>query len=105
TEKIKLSMGVKAGVTFLNTDFTGLRLESGDPSTDAAFQENINQTFPNFGAGAFLFHESFYIGLSAPNFLKGKHLQDPNGIQRLGSEEIHTYLTGGYVFDLNQDYK
>jgi len=104
-DKLKLSLGVKAGITFLDTDFSNFRLESGDVSTDAAFQENLHKTFPNFGTGAFLFHKDYYIGLSAPNFLNSKHLDDPDGIQRLGNEEIHTYLTGGYVYQLNSEFK
>ncbi|MEO1031807.1 MAG: PorP/SprF family type IX secretion system membrane protein, partial [Bacteroidota bacterium] len=63
----KLSLGVKAGFTFFNTDFSGFNLQSGNVSTDIAFNENINQTFPNVGAGVFYFTNKYYIGLSAPN--------------------------------------
>lgn len=105
TEKYKLSFGLKAGLSFLNTDFSDFRLESGPPSSDPAFGQNIDKTFPKIGIGAFFYSENYYVGLSTPSFLKGKHLDETEGIQHTGSEEIHLYLTGGYVFDLNEDFK
>lgn len=105
SDKHNLSFGVKAGVSFLNTNFNDFRLESGPASTDPAFSENMNKTFPNIGAGVFYFSEKYYVGFSSPNFLKGKHLSETDGIQHTGSEEIHLYMTGGYVFDLGKDFK
>ncbi len=105
SEKTKISLGLKAGATFLNTDFSRFRLESGDASTDPAYSQNINETYPTLGAGAFLFTNNYYVGLSTPNFLQSKHLNDANGIQRIGGEEIHLYLTGGYIFKVSQSLK
>ena len=105
SEKHKFSFGLKAGASFLNTNFNDFRLESGAASTDPAFSENIDKTFLEMGAGAFFYSEKYYVGLSTPNFLKGKHLNETDGVQRTGSEEIHLYLTGGYVFDLGEDFK
>lgn len=97
----KLSFGVKAGVTFFDADLT--RLTTTDPN-DPAMQP-INETFPNFGAGAYLFGDNYYIGLSAPNLFTAKHLENETGLARLGEESIHYFLTGGYVFDLNPNVK
>jgi len=105
SEKIKISLGLKAGATFLNTDFSRFRLESGGPNTDPVFSQNINETYPTLGTGAFLFSDKYYVGLSTPNFLTSKHLNDANGIQAVGSEEIHMYLTGGYVVKVSQRLK
>ncbi|WP_422106120.1 type IX secretion system membrane protein PorP/SprF [Winogradskyella sp.] len=101
----KLSLGVKAGFTFFNTDFSGFNLQSGNVSTDIAFNENINQTFPNVGAGVFYFTNKYYIGLSAPNLLTSTHLETENGVRTTGVESIHYFLTGGYVFDINDNLK
>ena len=101
----KLSLGIKAGVTFFNTDFSGFNLQSGDVSTDIAFNENINQTFPNVGAGVFYFTDKYYFGLSAPNLLTTTHLEAENGVRTTGVESIHYFLTGGYVFDINDNLK
>lgn len=101
----KLSFGAKAGVSFYNANFDGFVLQSGDRSTDSAFNDNVSQTFPNLGFGAFFFRENFYLGLSAPNILSRKHLETENGISATGSENVHYFFTGGYVFHINQNLK
>lgn len=105
--KTFLSFGMKAGVTLFNTQFSDFQLNSGDFTSDPAFSENINDTFLNIGAGLFLFSDDYYVGLSAPNFLGGKHIAERNGISALGSENLHLFLTGGYVFEISQtlDFK
>ncbi len=100
-----LSLGLKAGVTLFSTRFDNLQLNSGDFSTDPAFAQNISETFPNLGAGAFLFSDNYYLGLSAPNFFNNKHLDEENGVQRLGAENLHIFFTGGYVVNINRNIK
>ena len=101
----KLSLGIKAGFTFFNANFDGFILQSGNASTDVAFNENVSKTFPNIGIGAFYFTDQYYIGLSAPNMLTTTHLESENGIKSTGVQDIHFFLTGGYVFDINEDLK
>ncbi|KAA5827766.1 type IX secretion system membrane protein PorP/SprF [Algibacter amylolyticus] len=101
----KLSFGLKAGVTLFDTNFNGFQLQSGGSSSDEAFDENISKAFPNLGIGAFFFTDSYYLGLSAPNMLSTKHLENENGIAATGVQNVHYFLTGGYVFDLNKDLK
>lgn len=103
--KHKLSLGLKAGFTSFQTNFNGFKFESGDPSTDRAFSENINMFKPNFGMGAYYFTDNYYIGLSLPNLLSSKHIEERNGINAFGSENPHYFFTGGYVFDLSQAFK
>ncbi|PWH84197.1 hypothetical protein DIS18_06565 [Algibacter marinivivus] len=101
----KISFGVKAGIRMFDTNFNGLQLQSGPASGDNAFNENINRAFPNMGIGAFFFTDTYYVGLSAPNMLSTKHLENENGIKATGIENVHYFLTGGYVFDINQNLK
>lgn len=101
TETSKLSFGVKAGVTFFDADLT--RLQTNQPGDDA--MQNISEAFPNFGVGAYWFGDKYYVGLSAPNIFTSKHLENETGLARLGEENIHYFLTGGYVFDLNPNLK
>lgn len=103
--KNKLSLGLKAGFSALQSNFNGFILQSGSAATDAAFAENINVTKPNIGIGAYYFRDNFYVGLSAPNLLKAKQIEEKAGINAYGSEEIHTYLTAGYVFQVNDMWK
>jgi type IX secretion system PorP/SprF family membrane protein len=103
--KHRLSLGIKAGVTIFETNFNGFELESGSTSTDPAFDENINRVFPNVGAGLFYFTDKYYVGFSAPNLLSTKHIEERQGINRFGSENVHVFFTGGYVFQLNPNVK
>ncbi|MEO6347164.1 MAG: type IX secretion system membrane protein PorP/SprF [Aquaticitalea sp.] len=102
-EKTKLSLGIKAGATFFSTNFNGFVYSDDLP--DPAFAENFSKTFPNVGVGAFYFGENYYLGFSAPNLLRSKHLENNSGVVAAGVEEIHYFLTGGYVFNLNENLK
>jgi len=101
--KNKLSLGLKAGFSSMQTNFNGFRF--ADPQTDIAFSENINATKPNIGVGAYYFRDNLYVGLSVPNVLKSKYIEEKSGVNAFGSEEIHTFLTAGYVFQVNDMLK
>jgi type IX secretion system PorP/SprF family membrane protein len=96
----KLALGLKAGATFHDVGLTDLDLQ--DPA-DPFFSQDINNTYPNAGAGAFLYGDKFYLGLSAPNLLKSVHL-DENGV-KYGSETNHFFATAGYVFQVSDNFK
>ncbi|WP_371743273.1 type IX secretion system membrane protein PorP/SprF [Pseudozobellia sp. WGM2] len=102
-EKSNISLGLKGGFTTFETNFNGFVLP--EFQDDEAFNENLNNTFPNIGVGAFYHRNHFYAGISAPNLLTSKHLENRDGINRIGSEKIHFFLTTGYVYELNQDIK
>ncbi|MEG9328658.1 type IX secretion system membrane protein, PorP/SprF family [Salinimicrobium catena] len=102
SDNSKLSLGLKGGVNFFDADLAGLR--TPEQGVDPAM-ENISETFPNFGVGAYWFGKNYYVGLSAPNLITSKHIENADGRAGLGEENIHYFLTGGYVFDLNDDLK
>ncbi|WP_415372409.1 type IX secretion system membrane protein PorP/SprF [Patiriisocius sp. Uisw_047] len=98
--KAKLALGIKAGATFHDVGLAGLDTQDeGDPF----FSQDINDTYPNIGAGAFLYTDNFYLGLSVPNMLKSVHL-DENAL-KFGSEINHYFATAGYVFQVNDNFK
>ena len=79
SERTKLALGLKAGATFHDVGLTDLDLQQpGDPF----FANDINNTYPNVGAGAFLYGDNYYFGLSVPNMLNSVHL-DENGFLEL----------------------
>ena len=100
-ENTNLSFGAKAGLTTFDANLSGLDLN--DPN-DPAF-ENINEIFPVFGVGAFWFGDNHYLGVSAPNLLTSEHLDNSQLLRDRGTEEIHYYLTGGYVFNISDNFK
>ena len=97
-----LSFGLKAGVTFFDVDFTGFTLE--DPSDFGFAFEDIHQTFFNMGAGIYYNTDTYYVGLSVPNMLKSEHIDNDSG-NYSGVEESHWFLTGGYVFNINEQFR
>lgn len=103
SEKNKLSLGLKTGATFFSTNFNGFVYS--DVLPDQAFANNLSRTFPNLGVGTYYFGENYYLGFSAPNLLNSKHLEKHDGIVRTGSEDVHYFVTGGYVFTLNDKLK
>jgi len=98
----KLSLGIKGGLTTFDANISGLILNQ---LNDPAFREDLNEIFPVVGVGAYFFGEKYYVGLSAPNLLTSKHLENQQGLRTLGEENIHYFVTGGYVFDINEDFK
>ncbi|SNZ01561.1 type IX secretion system membrane protein PorP/SprF [Flagellimonas pacifica] len=103
TTKSNLALGLKGGITTFETNFQDFVLP--EFQNDIAFNENLNSIFPNVGIGAFYNRADFYAGISAPNLLTSKHLDNQNGINRIGSEEIHLFFTSGYVYTLNPTLK
>ena len=98
--RVQLALGVKAGATIHEVDLIGLGLQ--DPG-DPFFSQNIDNSYPNVGAGAFLYSDKWYVGLSVPNMIKSVHL-DENGL-KYGSEQLHYFATAGYVFNINDNFK
>lgn len=96
----KLALGLKAGATFHDIGLTGLDLIN---ENDPFFNENINTTTPNIGAGAFFYSNTYYLAVSVPNILESIHL-DANG-NTIGSETTHYFVTGGYVFQVSKNTK
>ena len=100
----RLAFGLKGGVTLLNVNLLDVVLPQTATGDDPLFDENINDAFPNFGAGVYYYNEKWYAGFSVPNILKSEHL-DKDNINTKASEEVHYFLTTGYVFDLSSTLK
>jgi len=98
----RLAFGLKAGATFHKVGLFEIGQNNPDPD-DPAFSENTSNTFLNIGSGVFYYTNNYYVAFSVPNMLKTAHL-DFNG-RKFGTETSHYFLTGGYVFNLNQNLK
>lgn len=98
----KLAFGLKAGGHLLNIDFTKLANYQNEPGNLA--QNAIDKRFaPNFGAGAYYYTQSFYLGLSVPNFLETEHFENSSSF--LATQRMNIYLITGYIFDLRPNWK
>lgn len=92
-DALQLSAGLQAGVSNWRGEWTSLTLEQAG---DVVFQENVNLWQPNFGVGAHLSHERFYVGLSCPRLLESK-LRPGN---ETGRRYRHYYLAAGAAIPL-----
>jgi type IX secretion system PorP/SprF family membrane protein len=99
----KLAFGLKAGLTMHKIDFNTIFPTLPDLNDGVFGAGNPNASFLNIGTGVFYYTEKYYVAFSVPNMLKTRYL-DFDGRQ-YGSEVVHYFLTGGYVFDLNPNLK
>lgn len=99
----KLAFGIKTGLTFHKVGLFDDVYPTLPDANDPAFSENTSNSYFNIGSGFFYYTNKYYLGLSVPNLMKSKHL-DFNG-REYGSEVSHYFLTGGYVFDINENLK
>ena len=97
-----LAFGIKGGITFQNINLDKLQYED---NSDVLINADPHKTMPNFGAGLFYYTDNYYLGLSIPNILKTRHFVKESGVIAKASENMHYFLTSGYVFELNQDVK
>ncbi|WP_175550042.1 PorP/SprF family type IX secretion system membrane protein [Mariniphaga anaerophila] len=99
-----LRLGIKGGVTAYTNNFTGYTGYPGDPE-DPVFMTDIETRFmPNFGVGAFLHNEKYYLGISSPKILK-TDFKNSSSEMSTWAELRHFFLIGGYVFDLAENLK
>lgn len=98
-EESRLAFGLKAGVSLLDVSYLDL-IDPDDP-----LNEPVHEASPNVGAGIYYYTNKYYIGFSAPNFMKTRHLESGDGYVSTASEQMHYFLTAGYVFDLGENIK
>ena len=97
----KLAFGLKAGARVLNIDWSrGRYYQSGDPLLNT----NINNKIaPAIGAGLYYYTDSWYAGVSVPNFMRTNIYDDVQ--ESVVSDRLHYYIIGGYVFTINDNLK
>jgi type IX secretion system PorP/SprF family membrane protein len=99
----KLALGLKSGITFHNVALNSQIASTLPDPNDGAFGSDVSNSYFNVGTGAFYYTEKYYLGVSLPNMLQAKHL-DFDG-RSYGNESNHYFVTGGYVFDINETVK
>ncbi|MBP6460073.1 MAG: type IX secretion system membrane protein PorP/SprF [Crocinitomicaceae bacterium] len=97
-ENTDLYLGINAGGNTFNLNTAGLELYSVE--ADPAFG-SIHTFNPNFGAGALLKTDKFYVSLSVPKLLNIQKGKNDNGYATVENNRPRVYLSGGYDFNLN----
>ncbi len=101
-QKITLSFGLKGGIYNYYVGLSNLQLNDDDNS----FYEDYRRNFqPNIGAGAYMYAQNYYVGLSVPKIVKTE-LENEGSDDNVSSElKRHFFLTGGYLYELNSQWK
>ena len=100
-----MRLGLKFGVTSYSNNLSAYDLPNKRTTEDPLFMGEIDhKIMPNFGIGAFLSNESYYIGLSAPKLLANEFKNNYNNFSTL-AEVRHYYLIAGYIFNLSDGIK
>ncbi len=92
-----LYLGLKAGGSFFNVDFT--RLQTFDPIN----QGEVSRFNPNFGLGAYYKTDNYFLSLSAPKILQSKRYDKIDGTTQDATDVPLVMFGGGYFYDLNID--
>lgn len=97
----KLAFGLNGSFSLLDVNYSKLHIYN--PSDPISQNDIKNEFSANVGAGIFLYSDRAYVGLSAPGILNRYRYND--NLASAMKERTTFYLTGGYVFDLSQDWK
>jgi len=102
SEKGRLALGLNAGINYMRTDLTTLKL---DNQNDASFQYNLSsRLLPNFGAGIYYYLPRFYIGVSVPKLLENNfYTNSISGGLSLKNDQRHYTLIAGTVVSLSKN--
>ena len=100
-EELKLRLGLKFGFSSYSNNLNDYSVID---ETDPRFTGVIDHKFmPNFGIGAFLYKNQYYVGMSIPKLVQNEFKNQENYSTQA---EVRTlYLMGGYVFDISNNLK
>ncbi|MEZ4738329.1 MAG: type IX secretion system membrane protein PorP/SprF [Flavobacteriales bacterium] len=102
TSDIKLSLAVSAGMLQFLIDGSKIAFhDPGDPVLDDQLRGDL---LPDAKFAFYLYHQNFWFGATAPQLLQNKvYFLDQE--QTLSRMEDHYYVTGGYRFELSDEWK
>ncbi len=101
SKKLKLSLGLQANVANWRGKFSEITVEHTD---DPSFQENLSRWLPNFGAGAYLYGEKFYLGIGLPHILEHDLRKTKNDTEGLFAKNYRNlYVSAGAAFPFKGD--
>lgn len=100
--ELRLAFGIDGGVDIYTTDYDRLIYWDNDQMFD---NQKRNEVVPRIGAGAHLYKDNFYVGISVPRFLNYNNWGALSiTANNLPSVVSNYYLTGGYRFDVAEKF-
>jgi len=101
SETHDLFFGVKTGASIVNINLNN----AGAIGSDPLFVRNQSFINTQFGAGAYLKHQNYYLSISSPNFLNGTRYLKQGNAPRAAVDNLHMYYGAGYHFAINENVK
>ena len=104
-EHTKVSLGINAGLLQFMVD--GSKITLRDPSDNVISNGVQSVLMPDFGAGVYVYSDDhrWYAGASVPQIVQSRIKFFDYSTSTLSRLATHYYVTGGYKFDINDDFK
>lgn len=102
SDKLKLGMGISAGVIQFMIDGSKITLRESDDDIITNGVQSV--LLPDAGFGLYLYHEKYYVGFSAPQLLNSRVTFFKDGRNPEGTLPSHFFFNGGYKFKLAEDF-
>ena len=106
----KLALGLQG--TFFNYRINWAKADVIDETDAIPITYGSTLFLPNAGVGAYYSTQKWYAGISVPNLLLNTLVSGASVVRITNPKDNdqalhkrHLFLTGGYVFDLNQDFQ
>ena len=93
SKSLHLAYGLKLGIDSFRVNSLGSNV-----SDDPAFGETTSELQLNIGAGAFLYADNFYLGISSPNLLPNEAELGSIGVSE---NSLHLFGIVGYVYEIS----
>lgn len=100
TERLNMSVGVAAGISMINLDYSKITLET---DLDPAITGGGNKIQPDLGAGVWLYGPTYFAGISAQSLLGRPITFTKESGYEQGKQVPHLFLTAGYKLFLTED--
>jgi len=94
----RLSMGLKAGVSYSSVDYSKLNIENLNEFN--SLNNRVNSMNVNIGSGFYLYNNNFFLGLGIPNLFKTKTIDGYKNT--LANTTQNYYFTLGYNIQLDE---
>ncbi len=92
-----LSFGLQVGVT--SNVYDGTKAVT-DTYLDPVFMGKESKVGFNFGFGAYLYSDNYFLGFSVPRFFTQNFNEDEIQFKNtIDPKNLYTYIYGGYIFD------
>jgi type IX secretion system PorP/SprF family membrane protein len=101
SEETMLSLGLSLSVYQFYLNKSDLSVEDAD---DPAFMGDDRSIVPDGGFGTYLYGSNYYVGISVPQLIQKNIDLKTDGIVQ-EKQVRHYYLHGGYIFEINKDFK